>query len=88
MIFNPTLGQFDFKKISVDKFIEDYKKINPQSDIKELKNDLLYFKDLKSKGEKCNCGNPIWIVGSAISGKGCFTCITGETNSSKDYEIQ
>ncbi len=27
---------------------------------------------------KCNCGNPIWVIGSAITGNACFSCITGE----------
>ena len=53
-----------------------------------LKKDLLYFKQLKLKGEKCICGNPIWIIGSAISGKACFTCITGERDFSDAYEIE
>ena len=39
-------------------------------------------------GLKCKCGQPIWVIGSAEVGFGCFTCITGETYSSGDYELE
>jgi hypothetical protein len=77
-----------FKKITVDSFIQMYKQSNPDENVAELRNNLLHFKKLKKRGEKCICGNPIWAIGSAISGKGCFTCITGESYTTDDYEIK
>jgi hypothetical protein len=77
----------NFEKISVNRFIKEYKTINPKADINSLKESLLHFRHLKAKGEKCRCGNPVWAIGSAISGRGCFTCITGEADCSNDYEI-
>jgi len=88
MTFKPKYADFKFTKISIDSFIKEHKTSNPNSDIVELKKDLLYFRQLKEEGEKCKCENPIWALGSAISGKGCFTCITGDTDSSNDYEIE
>jgi|ERR1019366_4406774 hypothetical protein len=38
-------------------------------------------------GERCDCGEPIWVIGSAEAGHACFTCITGEADPSEDYEI-
>jgi len=38
-------------------------------------------------GARCACGEPIWVIGSAEAGNACFTCITGETDPSGDYEI-
>jgi hypothetical protein len=38
-------------------------------------------------GERCDCGEPIWVIGSAVAGHMCFTCITGSANDSEDYEI-
>ena len=38
-------------------------------------------------GARCHCGAPIWVVGSASAGHGCFTCITGEAVPSEDYEM-
>jgi hypothetical protein len=29
----------------------------------------------------------IWALGSAIAGRGCFTCITGESSPTGDYEM-
>ena len=88
MNFKPKFANIDFKKISIDKFLEKYKFSNPKEDINKLKNSIIHLKQLKAEGVKCNCGNSIWIIGSAISGKGCFTCITGESDYSNDYEIE
>jgi hypothetical protein len=88
MSFKPKFSNPQFIKISMDSFIEKYKKSNPQEDVKKLRNDILYFRKLKTAGTKCDCGNPIWIIGSAILGKGCFTCITKESDYSNDYEIE
>ena len=88
MNFKPNFSNHKFTKISVDSFIEIYKPNNPQADLKKLRNDILYFRQLKIEGVKCNCGNSLWVIGSAISGKGCFTCITGESDFSNDYEIE
>ena len=38
-------------------------------------------------GARCRCGSPIWVIGSAEAGNACFTCITGESDPSQDYEI-
>lgn len=88
MTFKPKFSHHKFTLISIDKFIEQHKRNNPQEDLKKLKKDLLHFRQLKMNGVQCNCGNELWVIGSAISGKGCFTCITGEADSSDDYEIK
>lgn len=88
MNFKPKFANHQFTKISVDSFIEKYKINNPKEDLMKLRNDILYFRQLKIEGVNCNCGNSIWVIGSAISGKGCFTCITGESDCSNDYEIE
>jgi len=76
-----------FTPITIDKFLVKHLKANPEWDAASLKKDLSYFKKLKTDGALCDCGNSIWIIGSAFSGKGCFTCITGEADISDDYEI-
>jgi hypothetical protein len=87
MNFNPDTSTGKFRPISVDKFVDLYYENNPDTDTNDLRKNLNHFKTLKLQGHKCDCGNPIWIIGSAISGQGCFTCITGETDNSNDYEI-
>ena len=37
----------------------------------------------KSRG-KCQCGQPIWRYGGCGL---CFTCTTGESDASEDYEF-
>ena len=76
-----------FQKISINEFVAQTIKGNPDLKAVDLKKDLEEFKKRKSQGELCDCGNPIWIIGSAITGKGCFTCITGESDCSDDYQI-
>lgn len=80
--------QANFNYISIDNFIIKTFDNNSNLNSQELKESLNEFKIRKLKGEVCNCGNEIWIIGSAYSGKGCFTCITGETDCSDDYEIE
>lgn len=77
-----------FHRISIDEFVAETVKGNPGFKGSELRRGLEEFKKRKMRGELCDCGNPIWIIGSAIAGKGCFTCITGESDCSGDYEIR
>lgn len=77
-----------FVEISMNGYIKLHLKGNPGSIEKELRQNLSRaLKDFKS-GIKCQCGNDIWVIGSAISGNGCYSCITGESDSSEDYEIK
>ena len=76
-----------FKKISIEKYIELHLKNNPKENkadlLKKLNNAL---KDYQN-GIKCSCGNDIWVIGSAFMGNSCFTCITGESIPTDDYEL-
>lgn len=77
-----------FVEISLNKYIKLHLKNNPERSEGELRENLSRaLKDFKS-GVKCQCGNDIWVIGSSISGTGCFHCITGESDSSEDYEIK
>ena len=76
-----------FIPVKLDKFVEKYIKSNQGTSRKEITNSLkAALSDYKS-GIKCDCGNPIWVIGSAVVGKACFTCITGEAIPDNGYEI-
>lgn len=76
-----------FTLISKNAYVDRFLKANPSEDrrdvISRLDDAINAFKD----GERCRCGEPIWIVGSAEAGYGCFTCITGDATPDNDYEI-
>ena len=76
-----------FIAISITDFVKIHLRRNP-SDKEQVITDNLKraLKDFKS-GVKCECGNDIWVIGSAFTGNSCFTCITGESFPSDDYEI-
>ncbi|MDP2301974.1 MAG: hypothetical protein Q8N03_06085 [Ignavibacteria bacterium] len=77
-----------FKKISIDNYIELHLKNNPTENKADLERRLLSaLKDYKNR-VKCSCGNDIWVIGSASVGNSCFTCITGESSPTDDYEIE
>lgn len=78
-----------FSPISIDNFIKSYKENNPQEDAVSLRNVLTETVKAKKNGAVCNqCKQPIWAIGSAVVGwDGCFTCITGEADTSEDHEI-
>ena len=75
--------------ISVEKFADMVMESNKGYNRKELIETLQAALDAKKHGAKCViCGQPIWAAGSAITGTNmCFTCTTGETDDSEDYEI-
>jgi len=52
-----------FQKISINEFVAQTIKSNPDLKAVDLKKDLEEFKKRKSQGELCDCGNPIWIIG-------------------------
>lgn len=71
--------------ISISKFAKN----NPGMNKAEL---LIALKDAlarKNAGAVCMCcGNIIWAAVSAVTGSDmCFSCTTGEADSSEDYEV-
>ena len=79
-----------FNYISISEFADDVVKHNKGTDRRKLVADLEEALRAKRAGAKCMiCGSPIWAAGSAITGTyRCFTCTTGETDDSDDYEIE
>ncbi len=77
-----------FVPISIKGYLKKHLKNNPGQNEKDLRKRLnLAIEDYR-KGIKCSCGNDIWVVGSASVGNSCFTCITGESFPTDEYEIE
>jgi hypothetical protein len=76
-----------FVPISIDGFLKSHIERNPTEDKEKLQLRLKGMIKAFENGEKCSCGNDIWVIGSAFVGKSCYSCITGETNPTDDYEI-
>ena len=77
----------DFTPISIEAFVSKYLKGNPGNDRDSITASLKNALDAYKRGVTCSCGEPLWVVGSAVSGYGCFACITGEAAPDSDYEI-
>lgn len=77
----------DFTPIKLEAYIELHLKNNPSFSREETKEGLISALNDHKRGVRCNCGNPIWVIGSAMVGNACFTCITGEPNPDEDYEL-
>ncbi|MGM0877733.1 MAG: hypothetical protein ACQEWV_24095 [Bacillota bacterium] len=75
--------------ISLENFIKSYVKNNKDVNVNELRKSVNDSVKEKKNGTTCRiCKNQIWAIGTAIVGwNGCFSCITGESNHSDDYEI-
>jgi len=73
--------KYHFAPIKMEKYIELHLKGNPGTPRKEI------TEGLSSALEDYKNGNPIWVIGSAVAGNACFTCITGEAVPDGDYEI-
>ena len=76
-----------FVPISLDKYVSIHLKSNHSDSEIELRQGLKRALSDYHSGVKCSCGNDIWVIGSAIVGNSCFSCITGESTPNEDYEI-
>jgi hypothetical protein len=65
----------------------DVLRANPGAGRADLVKRLRHAIDVYARGVQCQCGESIWIIGSAEVGLSCFTCITGESGPDRDYEI-
>jgi hypothetical protein len=76
-----------FVPIDIEKYVELHMCSNPDEDPDGLRDRLKEALSARMAGDTCDCGNPIWVIGSAIAGHACFTCITMEAEPDHDYEI-
>ena len=75
-----------FKAISYDEYVSRHLKVNKDENELDFRKRLREAVDAKKSGRLCDCGNPIWAVGSAVAEHRCFPCITGEADPSGDFE--
>jgi hypothetical protein len=78
---------FGFAPIALDDYVALHLQDNPAENRIELINRLRSAVAAHREGVRCSCGAPLWIIGSAQAGHGCFACITGESTPDGDYEI-
>ena len=76
-----------FIPIRLEDYVEKHLRSNPDVERADLIERLEYAVAAYKRGVRCECGAPIWIIGSAEVGLSCFTCITGEATPDDDYEI-
>jgi len=76
-----------FVPIQLRDYVRRYLKHNRGEAAEEVTARLQSALEAYKAGARCDCGAPIWVIGSAETGNGCFTCITGESDPSQDYEI-
>ncbi|MBI4800971.1 MAG: hypothetical protein HY796_00435 [Elusimicrobia bacterium] len=73
--------------MSFDEYVARHLKANKDVNERDFRKRLRETVAAKNSGCLCGCGNPIWAVGSAVAGHMCFSCITGESDPSGDFEI-
>ena len=77
-----------FVPISFDAYVDLHMRSNPKDMTRaEVVSALRIALTSHNNGTTCDCGNPIWVIGSAFVGDACFTCITGEAYPDGEYEI-
>ena len=85
--FQKTNEKMGFKPISIDEYVVLHLKNNPEEKEAVLRKNLNAALEAYENGTKCSCGEDIWVIGSAAVGNACFTCITGESKPTGDYEL-
>lgn len=76
-----------FTPIKLGDYVHRHLKDNCGQTAKEVTARVQAALERYKAGAVCQCGSPIWVVGSAEVGNACFTCITGEWDPADDYEI-
>ncbi len=76
-----------FKSISLEKYIQLHLETNLDANEKRLRKNLSEALQAFKDGVHCECGQDIWVIGSAFVGNRCHACITGESYPKDDYEI-
>ena len=76
-----------FVPIGVKEYVKLHIKNNPGEDPSDLLRRFRTCIGDSLAGARCQCGEPIWVIGSVFAGHACFTCTTGEADPSEDYEI-
>lgn len=76
-----------FIPIQLHDNVDLHVRANPSVKRAELIQQLESAMGAYRAGVRCQCGAPIWIIGSSQTGLACFTCITGEPGPQQDYEI-
>lgn len=76
-----------FVPIRLEEYVQLHLRRNPGVLAADITSRLQFVLAAHRAGQRCHCGAPIWVVGSAEAGLSCFTCITGEADPSDDYEI-
>ncbi len=77
----------DFIKISLENYVKIRLQFAPESNEQEVREKLENALATYKAGEKCECGNEIWVIGSAFMDTGCYYCLTGNFSCNKEYEL-
>ena len=76
-----------FTPIPLRYYVELHLRANPKVERTELIQQLESAIAAYRAGARCQCGAPIWIIGSTQTGLGCIACVTGQIEPDQDYEI-
>jgi hypothetical protein len=76
-----------FVPIRLEEYVQLHLRNNPGVVAADITARLQFALDAHKAGQRCHCGAPIWVIGSADAGLSCFMWITGESHPSGDYEI-
>ncbi len=77
-------GPASFVPISLDEAVERHVKLNGGDPVK-VRTEFQTAIAKKKDGAKCIvCGQPVWARGNCDM---CFSCTTGESDASEDYEF-
>ena len=76
-----------FTPIKLHDYVELHLRANPGAVRAEVVRQLESAIRAVRAGARCQCGEQIWIIGSAQTGLSCFRCVTGQPEPDHDYEI-
>jgi hypothetical protein len=87
MMMKTMTDKMGFTPISIEDYVVRHTRANRDDKPDDVRKWLQRALQDHKVGVKCQCGNPLWVIGSAFAGNACFTCITGEARPDADFEI-
>ncbi len=77
-----------FSPIELEDYLDRHMESNPSDDRTLVEQKIKKMISIHKEGGRCQCGNEIWIIGSAVMDfPQCFSHITGEATPDDDFEI-
>jgi len=77
----------EYVPVSYHHYVDLHVKNNPEEKRRDVEEKLNKALSDFRRGGKCDCGDNLWVIGSAFMGNRFFSCLTGDHSPSGHFEV-